>query len=58
VHPKIWGYKRADFVETKDVLIDRSKALAERGRGALLHDLLEEYRRLDDAELRVARPAE
>ena len=55
VHPKIWGYKRADFIEPKEVLINRSKVLAERGRGALLHDLLEEYKRLDNEEVRVAR---
>jgi len=55
VHPKIWGYKRADFIETKDVLINRSKVLGERGRGALLQDLLEEYKRLDNEEVRVAR---
>ncbi len=55
VHPKIWGYKRADFIETKEVLMHRSRVLAERGRGALLHDLLEEYKRLDQEEVRVAR---
>jgi NADH-quinone oxidoreductase subunit I len=55
VHPKIWGYKRADFIETKEVLMHRSKVLAERGRGALLQDLLDEYRRLDREEVRVAR---
>ena len=55
VHPKIWGYKRADFVETKEVLIQRSHVLAERGRGALLADLLEEYKKLDNEEVRVAR---
>jgi hypothetical protein len=55
VHPKIWGYKRADFIETKDVLINRSKVMGERGRGALLQDLLEEYKRLDNEEVRVAR---
>jgi NADH-quinone oxidoreductase subunit I len=55
VHPKIWGYKRADFIESKEVLINRSKVLAERGRGALLQDLLEEYKRLDNEEVRVAR---
>lgn len=56
VHPKIWGYKRADFVETKSVLMQRSKVLAERGRDALLDDLLEEHKRLDEEEVRVARP--
>jgi NADH-quinone oxidoreductase subunit I len=55
VHPKIWGYTRAAFVETKEVLIDRSKVLAERGRDALLEDLIEGYKKLDNEEVRVAR---
>jgi NADH-quinone oxidoreductase subunit I len=55
VHPKIWGYKRADFIETKTVLMDRSKVLAERGRGALMDDLLKDYKQLDEEEVRVAR---
>lgn len=55
VHPKIWGYKRADFIETKEVLMHRSKVLAERGRGALMHDLLEEYKRLDQEDVTTAR---
>ena len=55
VHPKIWGYKRADFIETKTVLMDRSKVLAERGRGALMDDLLKDYKELDEEEVRVAR---
>jgi len=58
VHPKIWGYKRADFIETKEVFIARSKALAERGRQALMDDLLEDYKRQEEEEVRVARPAE
>jgi NADH-quinone oxidoreductase subunit I len=44
VHPRIWGYKRSDFIETKDVLIDRSKTLAERGRDALIEDLVRDTR--------------
>jgi NADH-quinone oxidoreductase subunit I len=40
VHPRMWGYKRADFIETKELFIQRSKTLAERGRDALLEDLL------------------
>jgi len=55
VHPKIWGYKRADFIETKTVLMDRSKVLAERGRGALMDDLLKDYKQLEEEEVRVAR---
>jgi NADH-quinone oxidoreductase subunit I len=55
VHPKIWGYKRADFIENKTVLMNRSKALAERGREALMDDLLKEYKELDEEEVHVAR---
>jgi NADH-quinone oxidoreductase subunit I len=44
VHPKIWGYAREDFVETKQVLMARSQVLAERGRDALMDDMLREYR--------------
>src|SRR5438309_8118495 len=42
VHPKIWGYSRADFIEPKDVLMQRSRVLAERGRDALIEDLIKE----------------
>ena len=55
VHPKIWGYKRADFIETKEVLINRSKVLGERGRDALMQDLLEGYRALDREQVTTAR---
>jgi NADH-quinone oxidoreductase subunit I len=55
VHPKIWGYKRADFIETKEVLMHRSKVLGERGRDALMTDLLAEYRQLDQERAAVAR---
>jgi NADH-quinone oxidoreductase subunit I len=44
VHPKIWGYVREDFIETKQVLMARSRVLAERGRDALMQDMLREYR--------------
>jgi NADH-quinone oxidoreductase subunit I len=48
-HPKIWGYSRIDFIETKEVLMKRSRVLAERGRNALLDDMLAEYRRAEQA---------
>jgi hypothetical protein len=44
VHPRIWGYQRSDFVETKEVLMGRSKTLAERGRDALIEDLVRDTR--------------
>jgi NADH-quinone oxidoreductase subunit I len=44
VHPRIWGYSRLDFVETKEVLMERSRVIAQRGRGALMEDMLKSYR--------------
>jgi len=49
VHPRIWGYNRADFIETKEVLMGRSKVLAERGREGLMEDLLQSYREAERA---------
>jgi NADH-quinone oxidoreductase subunit I len=51
VHPKIWGYSRVDFVETKEILMERSRVLAREGRDALLRRMLEEYRQADAAPL-------
>jgi hypothetical protein len=47
VHPSIHGYRREDFVETKQVLMERSHVLETRGRDALMDDLQRAYR---DAE--------
>lgn len=44
VHPRICGYRREDFVETKQVLMERSHILETRGRDALMEDMLREYR--------------
>jgi NADH-quinone oxidoreductase subunit I len=49
VHPKIWGYNRADFIETKEILMRRSRTIAEAGRDALLADLLAGYREAEKA---------
>ena len=49
VHPKIWGYNREDFVESKQTLMERSKVLQERGREALMDDMLRDYREADVA---------
>jgi NADH-quinone oxidoreductase subunit I len=40
VHPRVWGYRRSDFIETKELFINRSKMLAEGGREVLMKDLL------------------
>lgn len=42
VHPRTWGFRREDFIETKAVLMERSRVLQDRGRGALLEDLVRE----------------
>jgi NADH-quinone oxidoreductase subunit I len=49
VHPRIWGYDRLDFIETKQVLMQRSTVLQERGRDALMDDMQRHYREEDDA---------
>lgn len=48
VHPRIWGYTREDFVETKQVLMERSKVVQERGHDALMLDQLRAYREADE----------
>jgi len=44
MHPRIWGYQRVDFIETKAVLMERSRVLQTRGREALMEDLQQAYR--------------
>ena len=52
VHPRIWGYSREDFVESKDVLMGRSRTLATGGRDSLITEMLESYK---DAEQQLAK---
>lgn len=52
VHPRIWGYRREDFIETKQVLMERSRVLAERGPEALMLEQLAVYRAEDEAAAR------
>ena len=49
--PASGGYDRVDFIETKQVLMARSTVLEERGRDALMEDMLQDYR---DAEAEAA----
>jgi NADH-quinone oxidoreductase subunit I len=44
VHPRIWGFSRTDFIETKEVLMGRSRKLAEGGRDSLMIEMLESYK--------------
>jgi NADH-quinone oxidoreductase subunit I len=42
VHPRTWGFRREDFIEPKAVLMERSRVLQDRGKRALLDDLVRE----------------
>jgi hypothetical protein len=44
VHPRIWGFDRADFIEPKNILMERSRVLAEGGRDSLMVQMLESYK--------------
>lgn len=52
VHPRIWGFDRKDFIETKEVLTHRSVVLEEQGRDGNMNEMLawykEQERRLYD----------
>ena len=52
VHPRIWGYDRKDFIESKEVLMNRSRTLATGGRDSIMTEMLESYQ---EAEQRVSR---
>jgi formate hydrogenlyase subunit 6/NADH:ubiquinone oxidoreductase subunit I len=49
VHPRIWGYRREDFIEPKAVLMERSRVLETRGHDALMDDLQRSYREQETA---------
>ena len=52
VHPRIWGYDRQDFIESKEILMNRSRTLATGGRDSIMTEMLESYQ---EAEQRVTR---
>jgi NADH-quinone oxidoreductase subunit I len=43
VHPRIWGFDRRDFVETKETLMHRSRVIAEKGREGNMDEMMEWY---------------
>ena len=43
VHPRIWGFDRRDFVETKEQLMHRSRVLAEKGPNGNMDEMLAWY---------------
>jgi len=49
VHPTVAGYRREDFIEDKQLLMGRSKVMADEGEGRLMEIMLERYEREDAA---------
>src|SRR6516165_2052905 len=56
VHPRIWGFNRKDFIEDKEVLMDRSEVLATKGREGNMEELQEWYRQQDEQVFNPLRP--
>ena len=44
VHPAIWGFTRKDFVEDKELLMDRSQQLEQKGAEGLYEEHVSRYR--------------
>ena len=51
VHPKIHGYRREDFIEDKQLLMNRSRVMREEGPEALMEHMLSDYRRAEAAPI-------
>jgi len=45
VHPRVAGYTREDFIEDKSVLMDRSKAMRDKGEEVLIEQMIDSYKR-------------
>lgn len=50
VHPKVAGYSRADFIEDKSVLMDRSRVMRDQGEGRLMEQMIDSYKRAKPGE--------
>jgi formate hydrogenlyase subunit 6/NADH:ubiquinone oxidoreductase subunit I len=56
VHPRIWGFDRKDFVENKELLMHRSRVLAEKGREGNMDEMLAWYQEQDAQVYNPMRP--
>jgi len=56
VHPRIWGFDRKDFVETKETLMHRSHVLADKGREGNMDELQAWYKEQDAQVYNPLRP--
>lgn len=53
VHPTVYGYRREDFVEDKQRLMQRSHIMRDEGEGALMERMLEAYGDAETGDLRI-----
>ena len=51
VHPRIWGFSRADFIEPKEILMGRSRTLEQGGRDSVMVEMLESYQKAERKSL-------
>jgi len=51
VHPRIWGFSRTDFIESKEILMGRSRTLAQGGRDSVMVEMLESYQEAERKSL-------
>lgn len=56
VHPRIWGFDRRDFVETKEVLMHRSRVLRDKGRDGNMQEMLDWYKEQEREVYNLERP--
>lgn len=56
VHPRIWGFDRKDFVETKEQLMHRSRVLAAEGREGNMREMFQWYDEQSRAVYNPMRP--
>jgi NADH-quinone oxidoreductase subunit I len=56
VHPRIWGFDRKDFIETKEMLMHRSRVVAEKGREGNMEEMQAWYREQEEQVYNPRRP--
>src|SRR5579885_3443026 len=56
VHPRIWCFDRKDFVETKEMLMHRSRVIAEKGREGNMEEMQAWYREQEAQVYNPERP--
>jgi hypothetical protein len=50
VHPRVAGYTREEFIEDKQILMERSRVMRDQGEGALMEQMIDSYKRAKPGE--------